>query len=53
VDVDSAHFDFAGSGLTICVPKRHAIRVIRRDEFDSWLAQKTREAGIEIREGMW
>ena len=52
VDVDSAHFDFAGSGLTIRVPKRHAIRVIRRDEFDSWLAQKTREAGIEIREGI-
>ena len=52
VDVDSAHFDFAGKGLTIRVPKRHAIRVIRRDEFDSWLAQKTREAGIEIREGI-
>ena len=52
VDVDSAHFDFAGKGLTIRVPKRHAIRVIRRNEFDSWLAQKTREAGIEIREGI-
>jgi len=52
VDVDSAHFDFAGKGLTIRVPKRHAIRVIRRNEFDSWLAQKTRETGIEIREGI-
>jgi flavin-dependent dehydrogenase len=52
VDVDSAHFDFAGKGLQVRIPKRHAIRVIRRDEFDSWLAQKTREAGIEIREGI-
>ena len=52
VDVDTAHFDFAGKGLQVRIPKRHAIRVIRRDEFDSWLAQKTREAGIEIREGV-
>jgi len=51
VDVDTAHFDFAGKGLKIHVPKKHAIRVIRRDEFDAWLAQKTREAGVEIREG--
>jgi flavin-dependent dehydrogenase len=52
VDVDSAHFDFGGKGLKVRVPRRHVIRVIRRDEFDSWLAQKTREAGIEIREGI-
>ena len=52
VDVDTAHFDFMGKGLKVRIPKRHAIRVIRRDEFDAWLAQKTREAGIEIREGI-
>ncbi len=52
VDVDNAHFDFAGKGINIRVPKKHAIRVIRRDEFDAWLAQKTRAAGIEIREGI-
>ena len=52
VDVDNAHFDFAGKGLKIRKPKGHTIRVIRRDEFDAWLAQKTREAGIEIREGI-
>jgi flavin-dependent dehydrogenase len=52
VDVDTAHFDFAGKGIKIRVPRRHAIRVIRRDEFDAWLARKTREAGIEIREGV-
>ncbi len=45
-------FDFAGKGLNVRVPKRHAIRVIRRNEFDHWLAKKTREAGIEIREGV-
>jgi len=52
VDVDDIHFDFEGSGLKIRIPKRHALRVIRRDEFDSWLATKVRERGIEIREGV-
>jgi flavin-dependent dehydrogenase len=52
VDADLAHFDFAGKGVAVRVPKRHAIRVIRRNEFDAWLAKKTREAGIEIREGI-
>ena len=42
----------AGKGLNVSVPKRHTLRIIRRDEFDAWLAQKTREAGIEIREGV-
>ena len=30
----------------------HILRIIRRDEFDAWLARKTREAGIVIREGV-
>ncbi len=51
VDVSRAHFDFAGSGLNIGM-KNRALRVIRRDEFDAWLAKKTRAAGIEIREGV-
>jgi len=50
VDADSIHFDFQARGLNIRIPKRHALRVIRRDEFDNWLAQKVRELGIEIRE---
>ncbi|HNN14012.1 MAG TPA: NAD(P)/FAD-dependent oxidoreductase, partial [Anaerolineales bacterium] len=52
VNVDSIHFDFMGSGLKVHVPNRHALRVIRRNEFDAWLAKKTLEAGIEIREGV-
>jgi flavin-dependent dehydrogenase len=52
VDVDQIHFDFAGRGLNIRVRRRHALRVIRRDEFDNWLAGKTRASGIEIREGV-
>lgn len=52
VDASAAHFDFAGKGLTIRVPKRHTLRIIRRDEFDHWLAKKARERGIEIREGV-
>lgn len=52
VDVDSMHFDFQAKGLKVSRPKSHALRVIRRDEFDNWLAEKTRDKGIEIREGI-
>lgn len=52
VDVDSIHFDFQAKGVRVRVPKSHALRVIRRDEFDNWLAQKARNKGIEIREGV-
>lgn len=50
VDVDNIHFDFEAKGLNIRIPRSHALRVIRRDEFDNWLAEKARERGIEIRE---
>ena len=52
VDASAAHFDFEGKGIKISVPKSHTIRVVRRNEFDHWLAKKTREAGIEIQEGV-
>jgi menaquinone-9 beta-reductase len=52
VDVEAAHFDFAGKGLTIRPWKSYALRVIRRNEFDSWLAGKVKDRGIEIREGV-
>ncbi len=50
VDARAARFDFAGKGLTVKVPRRHTLRIIRRDEFDAWLAGKARERGLEIRE---
>jgi menaquinone-9 beta-reductase len=50
VDVKNIHFDFQAKGLNIRVPKSHALRIIRRDEFDNWLAEKARESGIQIRE---
>ncbi len=52
VDAKTAHLDFAGRGLTISLPGAYALRIIRRDEFDNWLAQKTRAAGVRIREGV-
>ncbi|HLA07205.1 MAG TPA: NAD(P)/FAD-dependent oxidoreductase, partial [Anaerolineales bacterium] len=52
VDAKSIKFDFDGRGLNIRVPRKHALRVIRRNEFDNWLAVKTRDLGIEIREGV-
>ena len=52
VFADNVRFDFNSKGMNIRNPKRHVLRVIRRDEFDNWLAKKAREAGIEIREGV-
>ena len=52
VDAEQIRFDFESKGLSIRVPRSHALRVIRRDEFDNWLARKARERGIEIREGI-
>ena len=52
VVADDIHFDFEAKGLKIRIPKRHALRVIRRDEFDNWLAEKVKDKGIEIREGV-
>jgi flavin-dependent dehydrogenase len=52
VDVNSIHFDFQAKGLKIRVPSRHVLRVIRRDEFDHWLAGKAEARGVEIREGI-
>lgn len=52
VDASNVRFDFEGKGLAVRVPRRHAIRIIRRDEFDHWLAKKTESRGIEIRQGI-
>jgi len=49
---DELRFDFESSGLRIRNPKRHALRVIRRDEFDHWLAKQAQSRGIEIRQGV-
>jgi flavin-dependent dehydrogenase len=52
VTADNIHFDFAGKGLNIHIRGQHALRVIRRNEFDHWLAKKAKARGIEIREGV-
>lgn len=58
VDAAAAHLDFAGRGMVIQNQKSKnqkgapLLRVIRRDEFDAWLAKKAGERGIEIREGV-
>ena len=52
VDADHIRFDFEGRGLNFRMWKRHALRVIRRDEFDNWLAKMAELRGIEIREGV-
>jgi flavin-dependent dehydrogenase len=45
-------FDFEAKGLNLRPPGRHALRIIRRDEFDHWLAQKAQSRGIHIRQGV-
>ena len=40
VDASSVQLNFAGRGLKVTVPDRHTLRIIRRDEFDAWLARK-------------
>jgi flavin-dependent dehydrogenase len=52
VDATAAHLDFAGEGLTVSFPNMHVLRVIRRDEFDAWLADKAASKGIEIRQAV-
>lgn len=51
VDVDKIRFDFEGRGLNFRMWRRYALRVIRRDEFDNWLAKNAESRGIGIREG--
>ncbi len=54
VDVDWAHFNFDGRGFKWRpdAEKSFAFRVIRRHEFDAWLANKARQSGYEIRENV-
>jgi flavin-dependent dehydrogenase len=52
VDASTAHLDFAGEGLTLSLPEMHTLRIIRRDEFDQWLAEKARNRGITICQGV-
>ena len=52
VDVDNIQFEFEGSGLSFRMQKRHALRIIRRDEFDNWLAKKAESRGLKLREGV-
>jgi flavin-dependent dehydrogenase len=52
VDAGEAHFDFAGRGIKISNPRGHTIRIIRRDEFDAWLAKQAENRGIEIGQGI-
>ncbi len=52
VFADNIRFDFESKGLSIRNLKRHVLRVIRRDEFDHWLAKNVESRGIEIREGV-
>jgi flavin-dependent dehydrogenase len=50
VDVDWAWLNFRGRGFPLRFNDDYAFRVIRRNEFDGWLADHVRARGIEIKE---
>ncbi len=52
VKAETLHLDYEGKGIRYSQSGGHALRIIRRDEFDAWLASKARERGILIREGV-
>jgi len=54
VDASWAHFDFdgKGSGMRAEEKNSYAFRIIRRYEFDAWLAEKAKCKGFEIKEGV-
>ena len=51
IDVRRAHLDFKGKGLSAgAMGDSRLFRVIRREEFDSWLAEAARRVGFSILE---
>jgi flavin-dependent dehydrogenase len=50
VDVDWAWLHFRGRGFPLRFAKDYSFRVVRRNEFDAWLADHVRRRGIEIME---
>jgi flavin-dependent dehydrogenase len=50
VDVDWAWLQFRGRGFRLRFNRDYSFRVVRRNEFDSWLAGQVRARGIEIKE---
>ncbi len=50
VDVDWAWVTFRGKGFPLRFNPDFAFRVVRRNEFDGWLADQVRSRGVEIKE---
>ncbi|HIE25039.1 MAG TPA: hypothetical protein EYP74_03460 [Anaerolineales bacterium] len=51
VNVEKALFNYEGRGLVArFFNKNPVFRVVRRNEFDAWLANKAKECGIKIQE---
>lgn len=52
IKAKTLHLNYKRNGIRYTQSGGHALRIIRRDEFDAWLAAKAREKGILIREGI-
>ena len=50
VDVDWAQLHFRGRGFRLRFNDDYAFRVVRRNEFDGWLADHVQRRGVEILE---
>lgn len=52
VKAKTLNLNYKEKGIRYTQSKGYALRIIRRDEFDAWLANKATEKGILIREGI-
>lgn len=48
--VDWAHLQYQGRGFRMRFFADHSFRVVRRDEFDGWLARNVCDTGVELKE---
>jgi len=52
IKAKTLNLNYKGKGIRYTYRRGHALRIIQRDEFDAWLANKAREKGILIKEGV-
>ena len=52
VIVKTLHLNYKGKGVRYSHRRGYALRIIQRDEFDAWLANKAMDKGISIKEGI-
>jgi len=52
IKAKTLNLNYKGKGIRYTYRRGHALRIVRRDEFDAWFAIKAKEKGILIKEGI-